>query len=98
QVGVICPAATLMSALGLVHALPDCKFGLEFWPPRTAEHPALTTAIPAKGLLIEEGNIQYGFQERTNYFPYNFCVARTRAVGTSKLTSQHFESRTSTAF
>ena len=40
-------------ALGVVHFEAADLVGLEFWPPRTAKHPALT-AIPALDLQMEE--------------------------------------------
>ena len=51
---------------------------------------------PAPTLNLEQQQINY--YKPINYFPYNFCVDRTLAGGTSKLTSQHLDKRTSTAF
>ena len=60
---------------------------LPFLPPRNP---------PAPTLNLEQQQINY--YQPIIYFPYNFCVDRTLAGGTSKLTSQHLDKRTSTAF
>jgi len=53
-VGVSGPPAWYGVGLGVGALLLGCRlFGLEFWPPGMAKHPALT-AIPALDLQMEE--------------------------------------------